>query len=114
MNGPWSVALKTTNHANEANKTTAQCLIRVIRGLSLTTDHGLLTTDFFHSYNRNMHPLSEKVALITGGSSGIGRATALRLASHGGRVVVAARDQTALEEVVREVENKGGQALAAP
>jgi NAD(P)-dependent dehydrogenase (short-subunit alcohol dehydrogenase family) len=61
-----------------------------------------------------MHPLSEKVALITGGSSGIGRATALRLASQGCRVVVAARDQSALEEVVREAENNGAQALAAP
>jgi NAD(P)-dependent dehydrogenase (short-subunit alcohol dehydrogenase family) len=61
-----------------------------------------------------MHTLREKVALITGGSSGIGRATALRLASHGARVVVAARNQTTLEEVVAEVKNKGGQALAVP
>jgi NAD(P)-dependent dehydrogenase (short-subunit alcohol dehydrogenase family) len=59
-----------------------------------------------------MHPLSEKVVLITGGSSGIGRAMAVRLASHSCRVVVAARNPTALEEVVREAESKGGQALA--
>ena len=61
-----------------------------------------------------MYLLNDKVALITGGSSGIGRATALRLASHGARVVVAARNQTALDKVVAEIKNRGGQALAAP
>src|SRR5437899_4904882 len=76
------------------------------------TDYGLRT--FLGSYNRIMYSLHEKVALITGGSSGIGRATALRLASHGARVVVAARNQTALDKVVAEIKNRGGQALAAP
>jgi len=59
-----------------------------------------------------MHPLHDKVALITGGSSGIGRATALRLVSFGARVVVAARNKAALDEVVGEAEKAGGQALA--
>jgi NAD(P)-dependent dehydrogenase (short-subunit alcohol dehydrogenase family) len=59
-----------------------------------------------------MHPLHDKVALITGGSSGIGRATALRLAGFGSRVVVAARDKSALEEVVHEAEKSGARALA--
>ncbi len=61
-----------------------------------------------------MHPLSDKVVLVTGGSSGIGRATALRLAGHGCKVVVAARDAAALEEVVREATGLGASALAVP
>lgn len=61
-----------------------------------------------------MHPLQGKVALITGGSSGIGRATALRLASFGTRIAVAARTVAALEEVVREAEALGVEALAVP
>jgi NAD(P)-dependent dehydrogenase (short-subunit alcohol dehydrogenase family) len=61
-----------------------------------------------------MHPLHGKVALITGGSSGIGRATALRLASFGARVAVAARTASALEEVVHEAKTLGVEALAVP
>jgi NAD(P)-dependent dehydrogenase (short-subunit alcohol dehydrogenase family) len=61
-----------------------------------------------------MHPLTGKVALITGGSSGIGRATALRLASFGTRVVVASRTVAALQEAVREAEALGVEALAVP
>jgi NAD(P)-dependent dehydrogenase (short-subunit alcohol dehydrogenase family) len=61
-----------------------------------------------------MHPLQGKVALITGGSSGIGRGTALRLASHGVGVAVASRTVSALEEVVREAEALGVEALAVP
>jgi NAD(P)-dependent dehydrogenase (short-subunit alcohol dehydrogenase family) len=59
-----------------------------------------------------MHPLRDKVVLITGGSSGIGRATALRLAGHGSWIAVAARNTKALEEVVQEAEKLGTQALA--
>lgn len=61
-----------------------------------------------------MHSLYGKVALLTGGSSGIGRATALRLASFGARVAVAARTVAALQEVVREAETLGVEALAVP
>lgn len=53
-----------------------------------------------------------KVALITGGSSGIGRATALAFAEEGARVVVAARREGELEETVREIQAKGGEAIA--
>jgi NAD(P)-dependent dehydrogenase (short-subunit alcohol dehydrogenase family) len=59
-----------------------------------------------------MHPLQGKVVLITGGSSGIGRATALRLAGLGACVAVAARTAAALDEVVRQA--APAEALAVP
>jgi NAD(P)-dependent dehydrogenase (short-subunit alcohol dehydrogenase family) len=61
-----------------------------------------------------MHPLKDKVVLVTGGSSGIGRATALRLAGHGARVVLAARSEQALKEAAAEAVALGGEALAVP
>ena len=61
-----------------------------------------------------MHPLHGKIALVTGGSSGIGRATALRLASFGVRVAVASRNAEALEEVAGQAKARGVEALAVP
>ena len=61
-----------------------------------------------------MHPLDGKAVLITGGSSGIGRGVALRLASYKARVAVAARSVSALDEVVHKAQGLGAQALAVP
>jgi 3-oxoacyl-[acyl-carrier protein] reductase len=47
----------------------------------------------------NSKSLAGKIAIVTGGSRGIGRAIALRLASEGARVVIAARDAKALAGV---------------
>lgn len=52
--------------------------------------------------------------VITGGSSGIGRCTALHCAARGARIVVTARRAGALDEVVRAVESAGGTALSVP
>lgn len=55
--------------------------------------------------------LSGKIALITGGGRGIGRATALELARHGATIVVAARSQSELEATAQEVRALGGEAF---
>ncbi|HEX8618389.1 MAG TPA: SDR family oxidoreductase [Thermoanaerobaculia bacterium] len=55
-----------------------------------------------------------RVVVITGASSGIGRATAIELASRGDTVALIARDAAALNDVVRECEEAGGRALALP
>lgn len=59
-----------------------------------------------------MFALTNKVAIVTGASSGIGRATALLFADQGARVVVAARRRAELEALVAEIEDAGGTAAA--
>lgn len=56
--------------------------------------------------------LDGKVALITGGSSGLGRAMAEALAVAGAKVVVIARRRQALEQTVAAIKEQGGQAAA--
>lgn len=56
--------------------------------------------------------LTDKVAIVTGASRGIGRCTALALAAQGADLVVAARSLQPLQEVVAEIEALGRKALA--
>jgi len=56
--------------------------------------------------------LTGRVAVVTGGAKGIGRAIARRLAQEGARVVVSGRDRGALEEACGELRNAGSEAVA--
>lgn len=58
--------------------------------------------------------IQDQVVVITGASSGIGRETAIAFGMRGASVVLAARSETALAEVAREVERLGGKALPVP
>ena len=58
--------------------------------------------------------LTGSTALVTGGNSGIGRATALALARLGAHVVVSGRDATRGQQVVTDIRAEGGQADFVP
>jgi 3-oxoacyl-[acyl-carrier protein] reductase len=61
----------------------------------------------------NLQGLKDKVAIVTGASRGIGKATALALATEGATVVINyANSSTAAEEVVTEISEAGGNAIA--
>jgi NAD(P)-dependent dehydrogenase (short-subunit alcohol dehydrogenase family) len=59
-------------------------------------------------------PISEQVVVVTGASSGLGRAIARAAGERGARVVVTARNGEALDNCVAEIEAAGSQALAVP
>ncbi|EDP64519.1 dehydrogenase with different specificities [alpha proteobacterium BAL199] len=61
-----------------------------------------------------MFELTDKVALITGSSRGIGRAIAETMARQGAKVVVSSRKQEACDAVVAEIQAAGGEAIAVP
>lgn len=61
-----------------------------------------------------MNNLKGKTAVITGGNSGVGAATALLFAKSGANVVISARRQAALEEVAEKIKAEGGNVLTVP
>lgn len=61
-----------------------------------------------------MGRLEGKVAIITGGNSGVGAATAKIFAKEGARVVISARRTAPLEEVAAEIKKAGGEVLTVP
>lgn len=58
--------------------------------------------------------LAGKVAIVTGGSSGIGRAAARALAEEGARVAIVARSADVISALAEEIKAKGGEATAYP
>ncbi|MFG1926931.1 SDR family oxidoreductase [Cryptosporangium sp. NPDC048952] len=59
-------------------------------------------------------PIADQVVVITGASTGIGRATAAALAGQGAKVVAAARNVGALDSLVADIRSAGGDAIAVP
>ena len=59
-----------------------------------------------------MHRLKNKVAIVTGSSSGIGKAIALRFGTEGAKVVVTARRMARCEQTVEQIAKAGGEAWA--
>lgn len=59
-----------------------------------------------------MRPLDGQIAIVTGGSRGLGRAVAQVMAGAGASVVVASRNAPELDDVVRDIRRAGGKALA--
>ena len=59
-------------------------------------------------------PLPEQVVVVTGASSGLGRAIARLAGERGAKVVVTARNAEALDACVAEIEHAGSEALAVP
>jgi NAD(P)-dependent dehydrogenase (short-subunit alcohol dehydrogenase family) len=59
----------------------------------------------------NTKRFQDMVALVTGGNSGIGRATALAFAAEGAKVIIAARREKLGAEVVAAIQDKGGEAV---
>ena len=60
----------------------------------------------------NVFDVSNKVAIITGGSRGLGRAMSMAFADAGAKVVIASRKQAACDQLVAEIRAAGGDALA--
>lgn len=61
-----------------------------------------------------MNVLESKVAIVTGGGTGIGRGVAVALAQAGSHVVVCGRRQQPISETVLSIQQQGGKALAVP
>lgn len=65
-------------------------------------------------YNPTVMRLAGKVSIVTGSSSGIGKAIALTFGREGARVVVAARRQDLCERTVGQIRTGGGEAISIP
>lgn len=82
----------------------------------MPTKQAILKMEFSNIFFRNggnvMNRLEGKVAVITGGNSGVGAATAKLFAAEGATVVITARREAALTAVAKEITEAGGKVMA--
>jgi NAD(P)-dependent dehydrogenase (short-subunit alcohol dehydrogenase family) len=74
--------------------------------------HAATQWRFTNEQGTRMNTLANKVAIVTGASSGIGFATAALFAKEGARLVVTARRQSELDQLVAHIKAMGGEAIA--
>jgi NADP-dependent 3-hydroxy acid dehydrogenase YdfG len=61
--------------------------------------------------SHNLKPVNEQVMVITGASSGIGLATAFEAARRGAKLVLAARSEQTMNNIVQQIRADGGEAI---
>ena len=108
---PKACPCMSTRHATSAG--VSACRLRA-QEADIGVWHGPIDSPDTTRLELQMDVLAKKVAIVTGASSGIGRATARLFAREGARVVVSGRRSAELDALVSDIEAEGGQAIAVP
>ncbi|BFZ14993.1 hypothetical protein BsWGS_18032 [Bradybaena similaris] len=124
MAGVLDTYISHSNFLSSLSTFNNDCLQKILTDLGMLypyTDARLLQTYFTELSMRGVitqrksvsvsQPLLDRVAIVTGASSGIGQATALALASAGAKVALAARRADLIQETVKLIKEDGGEAI---